>query len=73
MTPETLEYLEAMLTENLVAYVEELEPALGSSESYGGSSELFEEIRKTSIALKEVQRAIRRAENRAKRKARREE
>ena len=67
MTPDTLKYLEEMLTENLVAYVAELEPALGTTESYGGSRELFAEIRKTSVALKEVQRAIRRAENRAAR------
>ncbi len=68
MTPETLKYLKGVLTERILKTVEDLEPELGSSTTYAVASERFAEIRKTSQALNEVNRAIRRAENRAKRK-----
>lgn len=61
MTPETLEYLEALLIDKL------------AETTWDGGSEAFYEVKQSTVALKEVRRAIRRAENRAKRKARREE
>ena len=64
MTPKTLKYLKGVLTERFAGIVEELPEEV--SEVLGSSA--YVDLLKTSQALKEVNRAIRRAENRAKRK-----
>ena len=66
MTPDTLKYLEGVLTEKILGNVE----GFDEFGSYGNAlgTERFAELSKASKALKEVNRSIRRAENRAARK-----
>ena len=66
MTPDTLKYLEGMLTERILKEVEGL-PAWGSSMFV--TREAHVRLLKDKEALKEVRRAIRRAETRAARGA----
>ncbi len=70
MKQETLKYLEGMLTKKVLETVDGFDE-FGSYDSALGT-ERFAELNKASTALKEVRRAIKRAENRAARKAERE-
>ena len=68
MKIETLKYIEAHLTEWVVTAVERLP----ESNVYTTSSETYQDMLQASQALKDVRYAIKRAENRAARKAKAE-
>ena len=70
MTPETLKYLEGVLTKRILENVDEL-PSGPETNVYTTDSEPYKDMLKASTALKEVQHAIRRAETRAAREQKR--
>ena len=69
MKIETLEYLKTLLTERILEHTEDLTSKVKVvNYDFVLESVPFVDLRKASTALKEVNRSIRRAENRAARK-----